>query len=42
LAKEGLSRREGQIRMGYEQFFYLYMGGTLILGLYLTIADFTS
>ena len=26
----------------YERFFYLYMGGTLVLGLYLTIAGFTA
>jgi len=26
----------------YERFFYVYMGGTLVLGLYLTIAGFTA
>jgi len=26
----------------YEQFFYFYMGGTLILGLYLTLAGFST
>ena len=28
--------------MHYEQLFYLYMGGTLILGLYLTYSGFSS
>jgi len=26
----------------YEDYFYVYMGGTLILGLYLTYAGFTA